>query len=170
MTGILVDWQIKELCEYQGMVVPFDKEMVNPCSIDIRVGESAQLRVLGGWKDIDLRQFSEGNPYWLNPGDRVLVASLETFYFPDNIAGQFRLKSSRGREFYEHLESGWCEPGWHGSKLTMELIAHDIEPLPLYQGLRMGQIIFFRLAEVPNKSYGQTGRYNNDTTVQQSKG
>lgn len=167
--SVLVDWQIHERCT-KGMVVPFDTEMVNPSSIDIRIGESAKLRVLGGWQDIDLTQYSKENPYWLNPGDRVLVASLETFNIPDDVAGQFRLKSSRGREFYEHLEAGWCDPGWNGSKLTMEIIAHDIEPLPLYYGFKMGQIIFFQLAALPTTSYRQVGRYNGDTSVQQSRG
>lgn len=166
---ILVDWQIKQRC-LGGMVEPFDPEMLNPTSIDVRVGASAKLRILGGWQDIELAQHSQDNPYWLNPGDRILVASLETFNLPDDVVGQFRLKSSRGREFYEHLEAGWCDPGWHGSKLTMEIIAHDIEPLPLYQKLRMGQIIFFQLSTIPDKSYRQIGRYNGDTSVQQSKG
>lgn len=89
---------------------------------------------------------------------------------PDDVAGQFKLKSSRGREFYEHLESGWVVPGWHGSKLTMEIINHNVEPLPLYYGFRMGQIVFFQLAELPRKSYRETGRYNNDLQVQESRG
>lgn len=167
---VLVDWQIEQRCLTESMVSPFDSRLLNPCSIDIRIGETAKLRILGGWKDIDLTIHTEQNPYLLAPGDRVLVASLEIFIFPDDVAGQFRLKSSRGREFYEHLEAGWIDPGWHGSKLTMELIAHDIEPLPLYYGLRMGQIIFFQLTEKPRKSYAVTGRYNGDRMVQESKG
>lgn len=167
---VLVDWQIRQHCINQNLVVPFDEEMLNPCSIDIRVGETAKLRIVGGWIDINLTKYDQDYPYMMNPGDRVLVASLETFNFPDNIAGQFRLKSSRGREFYEHLEAGWLDPGWHGSKLTMEIIAYDVSPLPLYLGLRMGQIIFFQLNECPEKSYREIGRYNKDLSVQESRG
>lgn len=179
---ILVDWQIRQLCINQNLVEPFSNEMINPCSIDVRVGSTAKLRIVGGffdpvkqqrlgsWLDIDLNQYDKDYPYMLYPGDRVLVASLETFNFSNNIAGQFRLKSSRGREFYEHLEAGWCDPGWHGSKLTMEIIAHDVSPLPLYPGLRMGQIIFFQLENLPEKSYRETGRYNKDQSVQESRG
>lgn len=167
---ILVDHQIRALCINQNLVEPFNADMLNPCSLDIRVGLTAKLRIVGGWIDIDLKQYDSEHSYMMNPGDRVLVASLETFNFPDNIAGQFRLKSSRGREFYEHLEAGWIDPGWHGSKLTMEIIVHDVSPLPIYPGLRMGQIIFFQLNERPERSYREIGRYNKDQNVQESRG
>jgi deoxycytidine triphosphate deaminase len=36
----LVDWQIKDLCE-KGLVKPFDNNLINPSSIDIRIGVSA---------------------------------------------------------------------------------------------------------------------------------
>jgi dCTP deaminase len=42
--------------------------------------------------------------------------------------------------------------------------------LPLYPGLKIGQIIFMRMSEVPINSYSKTGRYNGDSRVQGSKG
>lgn len=167
---ILVDWQIRGLCINQNLVQPFDEDMLNPCSIDIRVGNTAKLRILDGWLDIDLTTYDKDYPYMLYPDSRVLVSSLEIFNFPDDITGDFKLKSSRGREFYQHIKSGWLEPGWNGSTLTMQIMAMDISPLPLYPGLRMGQVIFNRLLERPEKSYKKTGRYNQDNKVQNSKG
>ncbi|GEM_PF-771196 len=189
----------------KGLVIPFDKELVNPTSLDIRIGYKMLLMEVNnndhylddlndikfnqfsliekdllddrvakfnnrvGWKEINLTRTSEVRPYWLFPDAKILIESLETFYFPDNICGQFRLKSSRGREFYEHLEAGWCDSGWHGSKLTMEIENRSLKILPVYKGLRMGQIIFFE-TETPLVSYKITGRYNNDNSVQISRG
>ena len=190
---ILPDWMIKELCggtipnfvldHYENigdeldndyldnpMVAPFDPELVNPASLDIRVGNTAKLRTQEGYKNIDLSQYSKDSPYALKQGDRVLIDSLETFNLPNFICAQFRLKSSRGREWYEHMEAGFCDPGWHGSKLTMEVINMDLNPLPLYTGLRMGQLIFSLMLAIPEKDYSVTGRYNNDKTVMESKG
>ena len=66
--------------------------------------------------------------------------------------------------------AGWCDPGWHGSKLTLELQnARKMHSLPLYPGLKIGQIIFFEMSERPIKSYAVTGHYNNDKTVSGSK-
>jgi dCTP deaminase len=161
------------------MVAPFDPSLINPASIDIRVGDTAKLRTCrkvydGGqtcsYEDVDLSIFSESRPYWLQPGDRVLVGSLETFNLPDFVCAQFLLKSSRGREWYEHMEAGFCDPGWHGSKLTMEIINMDSDQLPLYPGLRMGQLIFSLTLGFPDKNYSVTGRYNGDLQVMESKG
>jgi len=161
------------------MVSPFLPELVNPASIDIRVGNTAKLRTCrkvydGGqtcsYADVDLSIFSQDRPYWLQPGDRVLVGSLETFNLPNFLCAQFRLKSSRGREWYEHMEAGFCDPGWHGSQLTMEIINMDSDQLPLYPGLRMGQLIFSLTLGIPDEDYSVTGRYNKDLQVMESKG
>ncbi|HEY9750524.1 MAG TPA: hypothetical protein V6C63_17715 [Allocoleopsis sp.] len=190
---VLVDWQIEKRC-LEGMVEPYERSLLNPTSLDVRVGVTAKLfaykegGVLGLIKrllwqhfsigkepeviciDIDLEGTSAGDPYFLKSGDRILIASLETFNLPEDVSGQFLLKSSRGREFYEHLLAGWCDPGWHGSKLTMEIINHSLRRLPIYKGFRIGQMIFYGLDSLPRDSYKITGRYNNDRVVQESKG
>jgi dCTP deaminase len=81
------------------------------------------------------------------------------------------LKSSRAREGYNHALSAWIDPGYCNSKLTLELVnVRRHYDLPLYPGLKIGQIVFMRMSEVPVNSYSKTGRYNGDSTVQGSKG
>ena len=197
---ILIDKEIKAIGDK--LISPYDESLVNPSSVDVRIGNKlllltitdkkeykkalrllrkqdgaygintqtlTYLSMLVKWKEIDLSSYSSENPYWLLPDAKILVESLETFYFPDNICGQFRLKSSRGREFWEHLEAGWIDCGWSGSKLTMEIENRNHNCLPIYQGLRMGQIILFK-TDTPDRSYKETGRYNNDNSVHISKG
>jgi dCTP deaminase len=87
------------------------------------------------------------------------------------VAAQFMLKSSRAREGLEHLMAGYCDPGWHGSVLTLELHnSRQLWPVGLWPGMKIGQIVFHLMAERPVCSYAQTGRYNLDTTVHASKG
>ena len=170
---ILVDWQIKELCENKTspLVDPLDEELINAASLDIRIGISAQLEVEEGFRVIDLSGNSETDPFWLYPSECILVASLEIFNIPNHVAAQFRLKSSRGREFYEHMEAGFCDPGWNSSALTMELKnVNRFKKLPLYPGFRIGQLIFYQLADIPKRSYAERGRYNHDTKATRSKG
>jgi len=193
---ILNDTQIKALGSQ--IVQPFDESMVNPSSLDIRIGNNLKLMTITRpdiyhdilnyysgnsdrstlakslnklviWKDYDISQNTKENPFWLLPEDRILTESLETFFMPNNVCGQFKLKSSRGREFYNHIFAGWIDPDWHNSKLTMEIENRSLKALPIYPSLPIGQIIFFS-CEPPEKSYKLTGRYNNDSTVQQSKG
>lgn len=167
---ILPDWQIAELCR-QGMVTPFKPDLINAASLDIRVGTSAEIETEAGFLKTDLAAHDFDDPFWLYPGECILVASLETFNIPNHICAQFRLKSSRGREFYEHMEAGFCDPGWHGSTLTMELKnVNRFRRLPLYPGLKIGQLIFHQLADIPMLSYAERGRYNNDAIATKSKG
>lgn len=169
--SVLVDWQIRKLCE-EGMVDPFDPKLVNPASLDLRIGFSLKLPIRPWeYKSIDLSPFSQENPYMLAPLGFVLAASLEVINLPANLIAQFFLKSSRGREGYEHLKAGLCDPGWNGSHLTMELFnVQGFYALPLYPGLRIGQLVFSRLDAEPEQHYGVTGRYNNDKGAQESKG
>ena len=108
----------------------------------------------------------------MRPGEFVLAETHETFKkIPDHICAQFALKSSRAREGYENLLAGWIDPGFCSSKLTLELVnVRRHCDLSLYPGLKIGQIIFMRMSEVPINSYLKTGRYNGDATVQGSKG
>jgi dCTP deaminase len=158
------------------MVAPFDPELVNPASLDIRVGNTAKLRTQKGYKDIDLSKYSKETPYALRQGDRVLIDSLETFHIPNFIRAVFYMKSSRGREWYEgegwmkHINARFVDPGWYNSVLTMELVNMDLVPLPIYTGMRIGQLEFSLMLAIPEKSYADTGRYNNDEKVQESKG
>ena len=105
----------------------------------------------------------------LQPHEFVLAETLERFEIPDAVAGQLALKSSRAREGIEHLMAGYVDPGYAG-RLTLELQnARSLHPVPLWPGMRIGQIVFHKMA-FPNKDYSQTGRYQGDQTVQASKG
>ena len=59
--------------------------------------------------------------YDLAPGQFCLAATAETFYLPDNIAAEFKLKSSLARAGLNHALAGFADPGWTGSVLTLEL-------------------------------------------------
>lgn len=167
---ILCDRQIKKLCLEEKMLTPFEEELLNPASIDIRVGNHIQLLTKEGFQEFELTEYNQENPYRLFPGDRVLVSSLETFNMPKDVCGEFKLKSSRGREFYQHLLAGFIDPEFHNSTLTMEVINQSYIKLPIYPGFRIGQIIFYQLSEIPETSYREKGRYNGDKKATQSKG
>jgi dCTP deaminase len=169
---IISDWQIAERCR-AGMVAGWDPALVNPASLDVRLGdtlliESAQSPELVPYP---LHRHSQDDPYELRPGQFCLADTIEVFNIPDDIAGEFRLKSSRAREGLDQALAVWLDPGWHGSVLTMELRNNrQLWPQLLWPGMKIGQIVFHLMAERPINSYAVTGRYNGDTTVHASKG
>lgn len=170
---ILADHQIRELCQDEGMVTPFNEELLNPASLDVTLGRLLLVEVEHSFalQPLDVSHHTEADPYLLAPGEFVLAETQETFSLPEDIAAQFILKSSRGREGYSHALCGYCDPGWHGSKLTLEL--HSLRrhhSLPLYPGMKIGQMVFSLMSDHPECSYAVTGRYNNDKCVMASKG
>lgn len=109
--------------------------------------------------------------YVLAPGEFVLASSVEVFNLPNNISGEYKLKSTMARNGLEHLNSGWCDAGWNGSKLTLELKNmcryHSIRIRP---GMKIGQIVFFKHPPVPKEmSYATKGQYNGQTVVTAAK-
>lgn len=169
-----------EICELieQGVIENTSYDRVNSASLDLTLGATILAESMNSHNSgvIVLRDkqglpsythnLSE-NPYYLIAGEFILAQSQQIFHLPNNISAEYKLNSSMARIGLEHLNAGWCDAGWHGSVLTLELKNmlrnHTIK---LQYGDKIGQIVFFRHTQVPDdKSYSQRGRYNNDATV-----
>ena len=154
------------------MITPFDDYLINPASLDVRLGDHIMIE-LESQQDLhpaDIINHTKENPYLLYPDEFILAQTLEVFNIPDTVSGQFALKSSLARLGFEHLLAGWIDPGFNNSVLTLELKnARKHQPLPLWPGMRIGQIIFMQMASTPDVSYRDSGRYNDDLTVTQCK-
>lgn len=173
---LLTHPEIVELVRW-GVVTPSDLALVNGTSLDIRLGgtvlreESVATRVVDyrNRDKLNMRevQITESTPLCLRPGEFILAHSMEEFCLPLDVSAEYKLKSSMARTGLQHLNAGWCDPGWHGSRLTLELMnvtrRHSILLRP---GDRIGQLVFFRHKPVPEEvSYRRTGRYNGDQKV-----
>ena len=168
---ILCDIDIHTLARRE-LVTPFDPELVNPASLDVRLGENLLVEEpkAPALLPYSIAGHTQENPFLLQPHEFVLAETLEEFRLPDCIAGQLALKSSRAREGIEHLLAGYIDPGFAG-RLTLELQnARSMHAVPLWPGMRIAQIVFHRMSMLPSKDYSMTGRYHGDTAVQGSKG
>lgn len=169
--AVLCDHEIRALCDSHQMVWPFCPELLNPASLDLRLGHLLMIEVSGKPEliEIDISDRTKEDPYCLTPSEFVLAETIEMFNLPDDISAQFVLKSSRAREGLNHLLAGWCDPGWNNSKLTLELKnERRYHGLHLYPNLKIGQMVFHRMSNVPALSYAVTGNYNNHLRVMPS--
>lgn len=173
--------QICNLIE-DGVIEGSDYSLANSASLDIRLGRFIEVEqnnpngdvthtVVLGKRDalnttrIDLRCKPE---FILSPGDFILAQSKEIFHLPNTISAEYKLKSSMARIGLEHLNAGWCDAGWHGSVLTLELKNMTRNHwILLREGDKIGQMVFFKHLPVPaDKSYAARGSYNGDKQVQ----
>lgn len=162
-------------------------ENINGASIDITLGKdfilerelsSSESRGVN-YNVIDLINkqtiktiYHKANSLILAPNDLILATSHETFNLPNNIACEYKLKSSLARSGLQHMLAGWCDPGWNNSKLTLGLKnVTQFHRLRLDVGMKIGQMVFFECEPVPEgQDYSAKGQYNNQDTVQSNKG
>lgn len=151
------------------LVTPFDPALVNPASIDIRIGEVMKVERRSGWMEVNLRErfYDIDHPYKFMPGEFALVSTFERLTIPNGYAVDLRLKSSRAREGWDHSLAFWFDPGWDGIG-TMEIRnATRYQHLPIYYGMRFAQIIVHRCDGDSLRPYA--GRYQGATSVEAAK-
>lgn len=142
---------------------PFDPALVQPSSVDVRLGE--WLRVFDPHPGIDLRQpLPEGltapvkaEGYTLYPGEFVLGSTAEHLTLGDDIASRLEGKSSRGRlGLAAHVCAGFIDPGFSG-EITLELSNVGPYPLTLGAGMKIGQLVFEAMSSPVARPYGSSG-------------
>jgi dCTP deaminase len=168
-----------ELVE-RGVIEGVAPERINSASIDVRLGRWVWVEdPAGGAVDLGAKQvphmikYDLGHaPIELAPGEFVLAQTEEVFHLPDDIACEFRLKSSGARAGLDQALAVWVDPGFHDSVLTLELRNnlrhHDLR---LTLGMKIGQLVFWSGEPVPSEqSYAARGQYNHDRKAQPSRG
>jgi dCTP deaminase len=165
---VLSDGTILQLVEEGRITIePWDPSLVQPASVDLRLGDS--FRVFHNYRvsAIDLQSppenlteevvVPEGEAFVIHPGDFCLGRTLEWVELPDDIVARIEGKSSLGRlGLIVHATAGFCDPGWKGT-LTLELNNLTRVPIRLYPGLPIAQLSFMGLDRPAQRPYGSPG-------------
>ncbi|GEM_PF-6859 len=149
---------------------PFDPDMVQPASVDVRLDRFFRLFDNHKYPHIDpsqdqpeltrLIETAPGEPFILHPGEFVLGSTYEQVTLPDDVAARLEGKSSLGRlGLLTHSTAGFIDPGFSGH-VTLELSNMATLPIMLWPGSKVGQLCFFRLTSPADHSYG-SGFYHN---------
>ncbi len=148
---------------------PWDPDMVQPSSVDVRLDKFFRLFDNHKYPFIDpaaeqpdltrLVEVGGGDDaFVLHPGEFVLASSYETVTLPDDLAARVEGKSSLGRlGLLTHATAGFVDPGFSGH-VTLELSNVATLPIKLYPGMKIGQLCFFRLSSPAEHPYG-SGKY-----------
>jgi dCTP deaminase len=153
---------------------PYDSEMVQPASVDIRLDRFFRTFENHRYQFIDPRQDQpdmtrsvEVRPdesFVLHPGEFVLGSTFEVVTLPDDIAARVEGKSSLGRlGLLTHATAGFIDPGFSGH-VTLELSNVANLPVTLWPGMKIGQLCFIKMSSSSEHPYGSSvygSRYQN---------
>ncbi len=166
--GILPDWFIRSYIP----ITPFAEGEKRPGKISyglssmgydarldrkFKVFSAVRCDVIVDPKKINERAFEdiEGDDLLIPPNGYALGSTVETFRIPDDVIAICLGKSTYAR----------CgiicnvtplEPGWQGT-ITIEISNSSPLPAKVYANEGIIQILFFRWAEKPEKTYGSKG-------------
>ena len=181
---VLSDRTIKEeIAKGRIIIEPLTPGCIQPASVDLHLDKKllvfkpqrypAYIDVRHSMEHLnELVELDDDNAFFLNPGEFVLVSTLESITLPDDIVGRLEGKSSLGRiGLLVHSTAGYVDPGWHGH-LTIELSNVAKLPITLYYKMKIGQISFIRLTSAVDRLYGAAelgSKYQGQTEPTASK-
>jgi dCTP deaminase len=156
---ILVDWQLLDRIERGHIKInPYDRNLVQPNSLDIRLGNhfvwykpgTEVIDPYNGDSIIAGVEDTHAESFILNPGRFVLAETLECIGLPDNIVATIEGKSSIARLGVTlHQTGGWIDAGFRGT-ITLEMCNVNTRPVKIYAGMPIGQLVFYTTERAQN--------------------
>jgi dCTP deaminase len=154
----------KEIASGRVVIDPWDPQMVQPSSIDVRIDRYFRVFENHRYPHIDpaeeqpdltrLVETPGDEPFILHPGEFVLASTYEVVTLPDDVSARLEGKSSIGRlGLLTHSTAGFIDAGFSGH-VTLELSNVATLPIKLWPGMKIGQLCFFRLTSPAEQPYG----------------
>jgi dCTP deaminase len=143
---------------------PFDPEMVQPSSVDVRIDRYFRVFENHRYPHIDpaveqaeltrLVEPDGDEPFILHPGEFVLGSTYEVVSLPEDLSARLEGKSSLGRlGLLTHSTAGFIDAGFSGH-VTLELSNVASLPIRLWPGMKIGHICVLRLSSPAEHPYG----------------
>jgi len=180
---ILSDGTLRELLGSGRIILePYDPALVQPASVDVRLGtefrvmRNSRLTHIDPFEEqpklMDTVSVPEGEPFVLHPGEFALGHTMETVGCPDDIVGVVNGKSSLGRLGIQvHATAGFIDPGFKGT-VVLELSNVSNLPILLRPGMKVAQLVFQKLDKPAERPYGHPdlkSKYQNQQGAVASK-
>jgi dCTP deaminase len=163
--SVLSDGTIRRLVDEGRIVIaPWDPLMVQPASVDLKLGSSFRVFHNHRIQVIDLADPPQGltervevgddEPFVIHPNEFVLGRTEEHVELPADVVARIEGKSSLGRlGLIVHATAGFVDPGFSGT-LTLEITNFNSVPIVLRPGLPIAQLSFMTLDRAAERPYG----------------
>ncbi|MCW3001265.1 MAG: dCTP deaminase [Conexibacter sp.] len=163
--SVLSDRTIRRFVDEGHIVItPWDPLMVQPASVDLKLGTSFRVFHNHRIQVIDLAdppqgltepvEVDENEPFVIHPNEFVLGRTEEHVEMPADVVARIEGKSSLGRlGLIVHATAGFVDPGFKGT-LTLEITNFNSVPIVLRPGLPIAQLSFMTLDQAAERPYG----------------
>ena len=155
---ILSDVKLKErLASGELVVEPLDEVLLQPASIDLRLGshflkvdenQTGEIRLDGAVRYVEV----ELDEIVIPPLSFLLATTMEYIKLPNNVTAFVEGRSSIGRIGLFVQNAGWVDPGFEGD-LTLELFNANRQPIRLQAGRRICQLVFAQMDQAAGVPY-----------------
>lgn len=154
--GTLTGKQIRRMVELGQLGIdPFDPELVEPASYDLRLHDRLLASPLGPNTYGEIRKLSATSPVFaIQPGQMVGAMSLERIKMPVTLCGRFGIRSDFARKGLIAFGGLQLDPGWNG-RLVMSLLNVGPEPMVLHRHEAFFSIELSRLEEAAEPYSGR---------------
>lgn len=153
-------------------IKPWSQDRLQPASYEMAL--SSQFRIFNTDEPIDPdflgeytrlididdneQEYYDDGYYLLQPQEFILGSSVESFTFPNDLAGELTGKSSIGRLGLQvHATAGFFDPGFRGTA-TLEISNLSRVPIKLRPGLVIAQMRFVPMSRASEWAYGHSNR------------
>lgn len=169
---MLSDREIKQGVLRYDLIEGYQDKHLNPASYDLTLSDVIRVPFWGEKAEtIDTRDVQpytvempkpeEGYDIYIDPGKFLLAATNEVLNVPPHLSARVEGKSSLGRiGLAVHITAGFIDPGFVGS-VTLEIANLMNVPIILYPGMRIAQVAFTLMSDMPEVTYGVKGNYQN---------
>ncbi|MDP7975118.1 MAG: dCTP deaminase [Thermoprotei archaeon] len=158
---MLSDFDLKNLIASGRLVVePFSEEVVRENGLDLRLSDEV-ARHQGREEPLDpskeedvLRSYtvSKSETYVVQPGEQVLLSTLERLEMPDDLMGLVELRSTWARHGLS-IPPTIVDAGFRGT-ITLEVVNNAPYGLLLKRGQRFAHVVFARTLSRVERPYG----------------
>jgi dCTP deaminase len=169
---IISDKSIKKLIEEDTLIIePFEEYLVQPASIDLRLGtnylkiDENQMEVMTLEDKLNYNEI-DSDEIVIPPNSFLLATTEEYIKLPNNLTAFVEGRSSIGRMGLFIQNAGWVDPGFAG-KITLELFNANRLPIKLKAGRRICQLVIAEMDQEAEFPYH--GKYQGQDTAVGSK-
>lgn len=180
--SVLTDAEIlRAIDDGELWVDPFERNLVRPAALSLRLGHEAFTLVADGPVDVsngathpvlEQKPLDDRGRLWVRPGEVVLAPTLERIELSPRLAGLVDGTSDYARLGLSVVLCHQVSPGFGqggGAIVTLELVSHLPQPILLRPGMRICNLMLFASSGSRTPYGAMPHNYSRDQRVAPSR-